>query len=299
MAFGTIRDQSVWKQVSQAYYEDKLDAAYDGAVALGTGYTGGGALFFRTIEAEYLTRKSATQHKLADWLTIEIPTSESLDPQSMKEPILQACDESARRLQWKHSAPILITILTQEADAPWVRGRFGYFVDKFPYDKICIPFNATLDNDRLMSVAKHEYAHAIVLIRADGYAPRWLDEMIATTIEGGPEREYIARFASGAIPWLNAHELEAAFFGVREGAGGEQVFRAYQQAACIGAYLVDEFGEEHLSDLLTSFADNPIIKEIAMRAAASNRADEAIKETYLMSEKKLFEKSLEWVKTNR
>jgi hypothetical protein len=296
MPIGVPKTQLAWKEVYDAYFWDRLEAAYEGATSLGTGAGAGGARFYRQIEGEYLTRKQSAQIDVNAWLSFEFVEAEVAHATELPGPILQACDNIAHRLSWDHTAKILISVLTEEANAPWAVGRYGYFVDKHPYDKICIPLNATLDPARLYEVIVHEYAHAIVLNLASGHAPRWLDEMIAMIAQGGPERGIGAKFASGEVKWLKPAALNVQYVAEREGQSGIGVFHAYQQSACIGAYLVDLKGEAALGDLLRAFSDNSVVKELAMLAINLAPADEALKQVYGFGEKELFKRTLDWLK---
>jgi len=293
---GTINTGLVTKEVLEAYYWDRMEAAYEGALAMGTGITGEGARLYRQIEGEWLTRKVAKNIQIEDWLNIEFSESEITYTDDLGKIVADSCREAGRRLDYKNASGILITVLTDEADAPWVPGRSGYFVDKYPYDKICIPRRAALDPDDLRKVLMHEYAHAAVLNLANGHAPRWLNEMIAVTIEGGPDPEAMKAFATGKHPWLKPVDLGVNYLAERSGDTRELVYLAYAQSACIGAYIVAEFGEASFHKLLTSFADNSFLKELAMRAANVNPADEAIKETYRVNERQLFDAALNWLK---
>lgn len=299
MPRGAPNSRLAWKEVYDAYFWDRLEAAYEAALSIGTGPGAAGAIFFRQIEGEYWTRKQSVQIEVNSWLSLEFVESEVSHANLLPEPILKACDNIARRLSWDHSAKILISVLTEEANAPWAVGRFGYFVDKFPYDKICIPARATLSPMALQEVVVHEYAHAIVLNLASGHAPRWLDEMIAMMAQGGPDRAIGARFASGEIKWLSPAALNVQYVAEREGQSGINVRNAYEQSACIGAYLVDLKGEPALGDLLRAFSDNSAVKELAMLAINIAPADEALKQVYGFGEKDLFKRALDWLKGRR
>ncbi len=295
---GVINSGLATKEVLEAYYWDKMEAAYEGALAMGTGSTGEGARLFRQIEGEWLTRKVATNVQLEDWLNIEFSEAEVAYTDDLGTIASNSCKEAGQRLGYKNASGILITVLTEEADAPWSPGRSGYFVDKYPYDKICVPRWTTTSSENLHAVVMHEYAHAAVLNLADGHAPRWLNEMIAVTLEGGPDKQVMKGFATGEHPWLKPVDLGVNYLAERNGPTRELVHLAYQQSACIGAYLVDKFGEASFNKLLTSFADNSFIKELAMRATNVNPADEAIKETYGINERQLFDAALGWLKHN-
>lgn len=279
----------------EAYYWDRLEGAYELAIRLGVGETAQLARFYRLVEGEHLTRKSAVQEKIADWLTLEYVPGEAGDPEQLSQRIVAACDAIAQRLGWTHGPGVMVSVLLSDVDAPWAAGRFGYFVDKYPYDKICIPYRSAHDPDYLHETVMHEYAHCIVLNLAQGHAPRWLNEAVAMVAQGGADRQAVAGFVRGEIPWQKLSRVSTNFIAEEQGA--HALWHAYQQSACIGAYLVSLKGERGLGDLLRAFSDNSVLQELKMRVTNQPPADEALRQTYGFGEEDLFDLGLEWLKS--
>lgn len=285
-----------WKQVGDAYYWDRLEQAYQMAQDLGIGPTGGYASFFRGIEGEYVTRQASVQEKVSDWLTLEYISAEVPHPEKLRDGVVAACDEIAERLEWRHGPEVMVSVLAIEADAPWAVGRYGYFVDKFPYDKICLPNHAAHDERYLHETTMHEYAHCIVLNLAEGHAPRWLNEAIAMVAQGGADPQVAKRFATGEIEWHRPAVLTVEFVAEEEGRSRAGLWHAYQQSACIGAYLADLKGERYLAELLKAFSDNSLLGELKMRVTNQSPADEALRQAYGFGEEELFVRSLSWLR---
>jgi hypothetical protein len=284
------------KEVYEAYLWDRLDGAYDATLKMGMGYDGSRGAFFRRVEAEYLTRKAAVQEQVNEWLTVEYVQEEIAHPATLFQSILAACDEIAHRLDWNHGPKVMLTVLAADTNAPWLPGRFGVFLDKYPYDKICIPHNATLEPTRLHAVVIHEYAHEIVLDLTQGHAPRWLNEMVAKIAEGGPRRDIAAQFSAGRLAWLDARRLDLQYVEEAEDRSNRNLANAYEQSACIGAYLVDLKGERYLAELLRDFRPISFWNELFNRALNRRPSDEALKRAYGMGEREIFARALEWLK---
>lgn len=283
------------RELVEAYYWDRLDAAYEGILRNGMGYDGSRSHLFRRVEAEYITRQSSELLPINDWLTLEYLPNEVADPNAIGQAVFAACDEIAKRLSWQHGGKVLVTILANDTDASWLPGRFGVFLDKYPYDKICIPLWATQDPAHLHAVIIHEYAHEIVLELTQGRAPRWLNEMVAKVAEGGPRRDIAQQFASGKLVWLDARRLDLQYVEEAEG-HPRNLANAYEQSACIGAYLVSLKGERHLATLLKAFNQHSVLTELIMRALNQRPSDKAFRQAYEMKEREVFARALDWLK---
>ena len=288
-----------WREVIQAYNLDRLEAAYEMTLSFGMGADGSRGIYFRRIEAEYLTRKASVQEKINDWLTVEYIPDQVSNPAALFHGIVEAWNEIAQRLSWTHGPPVMVSVIAEEVDAPWMPGRYGYFIHKLPYDKICIPNYLSHDPARLHSVVIHEYTHEIVQDLTRGKAPTWLNEMVAVTAQGGPSNEIVAKFASGQLGWLEPARLQRQFIREYDGQGQWDRYNAYQQSACIGKYLVDLKGEPAMGEMLRAFSDNSFLKELAMRAMNSSPSEEALKQVYGLGEKELFRRALAWVQSRR
>ncbi|MEZ0324890.1 MAG: hypothetical protein ACAH95_03220 [Fimbriimonas sp.] len=282
--YGSLGERVEWQMVLEHYYWDRLPQAYETALTLGAGLAGQGLRLYRMVEAEHITRMRGELLPVNDWMDLETLPEEGERTPELVEGIVAACDAVAEKLGWQHGPKVLVSILSDETDAPWTMGRYGYMVDKYPFDKICLPLQATLDPTRLREVVAHEYAHVISLNLSAGKVPRWLDEAIAMNVE--PTREP-SPFPSDR-EWLSPQRLEGAFSFDQ---GDPRLWWAYQQSATIGGYLVALAGTPKLGDLLRAFANNSGWTELKMAITGQSREDEALREVYGFGVAELFENS--------
>ena len=269
------------------------------ALQLGVGEDGSRSFFYRRAEAEHLTREKSTRTQVNSWLTIEYVPEEILDFASIAAQVVRACDEIKDRLAWQHGPPVLLTILAADTDAPWLPGRFGVFIRKNPYNKICIPYRAAIDPGRLHSVVIHEYAHEIVEDLTQGQAPRWLNEMVATTAEGRVNPNVGAAFASGQLTWLNPTRLNIEYINQYEGRADQRFANPYEQSAWIGRYLVNLKGEKQLAVMLKEFESRNVVEEIVKRILNSSPTERAMKRAYGMGQREIFARALQWLKGSK
>lgn len=286
-AYGSIGERVEWQNVLEHYYWDRLEEAFRTAEALGAGLGAQGLRLYRMVEAEYMTRVRGTRRQVADWLEIEVIPDEIELSNELIEGIASACDAIADKLGWEHGPQTLVSVLSDEADAPWTLGRYGYMVDKHPLDKICIPLRAARDPDALHEVVAHEYAHVISLNLSQGRVPRWLDEAVAMSAE--TDRKAPAQdFVDGKAPWLSPRELEIAFGREQNDSG---LWWAYQQSHVIGEFLIALAGSARLGDLLRGFANNSGWTELKMAITGQPHEDEALREVYGIGLRELFERA--------
>lgn len=295
--YGTIGDQGEWKTAIDHYYWDRLEQAHALAIGLGVGSLAGYEGLYRMIESELATREQAEIRPLSDWLDLEWISAETHGSVDLGEVILRSCNEVADRFGYRERAKTLVSILASEADAPWAVARFGYMVDKYPYDKVCIPNNRIYAEAALHEVVAHEFAHVIVLNMAQGRVPKWLNEGIAMLAERSSDLRIRRGFAEGHLPWLSLRELEIAHSAPRQGEPHpERTWFAYQQSAWLVRYLVSIGGEAKIGEMLRAFADHSAWIEIRMRLTGQSPADEALHEVYGFGEKELFERTIAWLR---
>jgi hypothetical protein len=295
--YGAAGEGGAWKVVYDYYNWDKLKEAYNAAADLGAGTAAHGLVGYRMIEGEYITREAGRLHQATPWLSIEaIPEETPEEIGSVAKPIEHACDTVAERFGFEHGPPVMVSVLAQESNVPWMPGRFGYCVDKFPYDKICVPNSSLHDADDLQHVIAHEYAHVVTLNLSEGRCPLWLDEAVAMVAGGGASRQAWRAFASGRADWLPPQELGAAYLRNREDERErDEVWMAYQQSAVIGAYLASLKGERALGDLMRAYSNNTLLQDLVMRVRGDAPTDEALGEVYGFGTRGLFEKSYSWL----
>lgn len=301
MRYAPVGDHGDWRTAIEEYYWDRLDTAYGFAQEIGVGFGGGYEGWYRTIEAEAITREQGDQEALNDWLTVEVVPHElghgGLARHEVHEVVGETCEEVACRFGFATGAKTLVTVLAQETDAPWAVGRYGYMMDKYPYDKICIPLVSTRSAHGLSEVVSHEYAHVLVQSTTEGRSPKWLHEAIAMLAERSSDYRLRSAFAHGDAAWLWPHDLEITHSRNRQGEPDrERTWQAYQQSAWLGRYLVEQKGEAGIGDLLRGFANNSTWTELKMRVTGQTSADEALREVYGFGENELFERTLGWLR---
>jgi len=284
----------VWKVAIDAYYWDRLEQAHDLAIELGVAFPWQ-EWFFRLIEAEAVTREQSETTAVDPQLSVELIPSEIPHAEQVTEVINHACTVVRDRFGWPEGAKTLVSVLAEQSDAPWTVGRAGYMMDKYPYDKICIPRNATATPNGLHTVIRHEYAHVMVLNLSEGKAATWLHEAVTMVAQDWPRREDWAKFAGGQEPWLEPVTLNAAFNDQHDPSRFHARSLAYSQSAGIGFYLKSISGESKIGDLLRAFADNSNWTELKMSLTGQSPADEALRQIYGFGEKDLFARTLNWL----
>jgi hypothetical protein len=297
-AYGGVNDSAAWREAIEEFYWDRLEPAFAMAETLGAGSAGRYEGIYRWIEAEARTRHASTQRVHLAWLTLETVDHECHGVEHIGVTIEAACNDVADRFKFKERPKAMVTVLALETDAPWAVGRYGYMVDKYPFDKICIPNRAIHSDSGLRSVVSHEFAHVMVLNAAQGRVPRWMDEGIAMLAERSADPAARRAFATGESPWLSPHDLEITHLRDRQGEPDPgRTHRAYAQSALLVQYLASISGEARIMDLLGGFVDNSTWTELRMRATGQSYADEALRETFGFGERELFDHTLAWIKT--
>lgn len=287
---GFLNPNAPWTDVLEAYYSDKLAVAAKLADEVGLGAGASFLTTYRLIEAEHLTREASVLIDRGGWLLLEFQQPEDRDPteyeSALRELVMVGCDQVTGLFNWSHGPRVLLTMLHPAANVPYVPSRDGYFMDKYPYDKICLPSMLLGSPDRLIAAVRHEYAHAMALNRTEGKCPIWLHEAIAMVAEHGNANVMRPR------KWRDQDSLHAAFRGDRNSDGGlALVSDAYAQSFVLGRYLYKLKGGSGLGELLDAFTDNSFGQELLMRVVNQRPEDEALKQVYGMGVTELFEKA--------
>jgi hypothetical protein len=299
--YGANGEYGAWKLVQEDYYWDRIDQAYEAARSLGAGPMGLGITTYRMIEAEWMTRRESEQVEVNDWLTIEWVASDAELPfEPIRDQILRSCKVVADEFDYEDTPKVLVTLLARAANAPWAPGRHGFCVDKYPYEKICIPSALTHDVADLDEVIRHEYAHVMTMNRSNGLVPIWLDEATAMVAGGGGHKPAYLSFASGEWPWRKPMELAQAFQENRESPIGRQVvWQAYQQSAAMGEYLEFLKGKDGLGRLLDGYTNNTLLCNLFIRLRGEEPSEEALNEVYDFGIEALFYRTHEWLSSRR
>lgn len=283
---GYLGDSADWKLITDLYYWDKVVEAYERSLEAGT--IGGGSTlgFYRLVEGEALTRQVSKISDLTPWLKLEEIEG---SPDGLAQVTVEVCREVAGRLAWNYDSAAMVSILVPEADVPWHSARYGYMMDKYPYDKVCLPAAALADQRHFRRVLAHEYAHVVTLNRTSNRAPHWLEEGISTWIEGPGRPDAIARFKTGESTWRTPQDLENAFGAERRnGENRDRIRDAYDQARILTDYLARQSGEAGIQRFLGAFSDNSLWDEFKIRLGEPP-VEEALKQVYGIGQKELFE----------
>jgi hypothetical protein len=285
LRLGNLGESAESGLIADLYYWDKVEEAYDRFLEAGAIGQGRSLGFFRIVEGEALTRKHSQITDLNENLQLE-----SHDP-TLGPLIVEVCNQTAKRLGWDFRCKCLVSILVPEADVPWHSARYGYMMDKYPFDKVCLPANSVTDQNFFARVLAHEYAHVITLNFSLNRAPHWVEEGVSTHIESPIDKATILRFASGESEWKSPHVLENAFaMERRNGENRETIRDAYDQAHILVDYLHSLKGDEGLGEFLSTFGDHSSWEEIKIQLG-QDPADEALRHAYKMTQEELFAKA--------
>jgi len=271
-----------WKIVLDLYYQDRIQEAFNEAVALGVGEAAYGTRMYRMVEAEYRSWEVSEVLEVTNILSVELPTE--LEPEA-KEFVLQAAQEELesvfKRMGYEPVEKVRLSLLMPESQAMWNPYRSGYCVDKVPFDKVCLPVSMVGNEAAFRGALRHEFAHVVNLNLGQGFMPMWMEEAIAMTMEGFSGGKYLQALRSGEPIWRNPRDLDGLFAGDRRVESTQNgIWEAYQQSGLIGRYLVGLKGEAGLGELGRAFSDNTMLQEIKMRLTGQAPADEALRETF-------------------
>lgn len=288
--YGSLGTYGAWDEVLDLYYEDRVEEAFEAAVALGA-WPNGETYVYRMVEAEALARSVSRETPLSGAVALEHPEGwESDELRVFGEAVLAGVTDVQERMGVWEAFPVKVTLLPREVDAPWTPGRDGFMVDKTPFDKICLPLYLSGRRKELEGAVRHEYAHVVCLNLSEGRVPTWLDEAMATTMGRDRNPAYRDRLRRGVVKWAGPEELSEWFHTDRRtGPGAKSVVWAYAQAWELGRALVERGGEGKLADLLRGFGDNSTWQELWMRVKGQTAEDEAMREVYGVGVEEFFE----------
>jgi len=295
-AYGGGPSGDLWKFAIDAYYWDQLEKALELASGLGVTF-GWQEWMFRLIEAEAVTRQVSDTIQVDPQVSLEHVPAQLHHISQVTADVAHATADVRRRFGWAEGANTLVSILAEETNAPWTVGRAGYMMDKYPYDKICLPRVSTHNPIEFQSVVRHEYAHVMVLNLSEAKAATWLHESVTMVAQDWMRTEDWGKFAHGTEHWLQPAALNAAFNDEHDPKLFHARSLAYSQSSALGFYLKSIGGEPKIGDLLRGFADNTNWTELKMTLTGQTPADEALREVYGFGEKELFDRALVWLRS--
>lgn len=290
-------DTPHWEAAFEHYYVDRVVDAYREIRDHGVGEAGELLRWYRVIEAEAITRKRSKFIDVAPWLKLEYVPEETMGLESeLADRTLEACEEVAERLGWKHSVSTMLSVLAEETDAPWATNPYGYCVSKEPYEKICLPNYLVDDPSEFGQAVAHEYAHVISTNIANEYAPRWVEEAVSVLVERRFDTETWRRFCKDPGTWLNPVDLEAVLVDRSDDDGTkDEIWMAYQQAGWIGRYLSNAYGDRWLGEFLREIANESPRANLLRSFLGQDRTEAALKRVFGQTKKSLFEFAHRWM----
>jgi hypothetical protein len=290
-AFGRGGDTEYWRAVHELYLEDWVEDALDQADQLG-------GLDSNDVFAEAWVRRDGKITQVHPWLTVEVlPEERGSHFDEMLSMIGSECEELSKLFGWDNREATLLTFLPRSVDAEWMPARYGYFVDKTPYDKICLPAKLLSDPEELRRGVRHEFMHAITMNLCNGHDPRWLAEAMSTLVEGRLSRSSWRYFRENPERWANpSHLIGSVTTDHRDPQRRDFVALGYDQCSFVGLYLYRNGGPEKLKELLAAVGDESLRHNLELQVLNRTRADGALRHVYGMSEHDLFERVLTWVR---
>ncbi len=280
----------MWRAVRQLYMEDRVVEALDAADNLG-GFDS------NDLYAEAEVRRDGVQAQLRPWLTLE--AIESQIPhhiEQVHEAISSECDSLSERFHWDHSTSTLVSLLPTDVEAPWMPGRWGYYVDKVPYGKICLPHHLVGHPEELRRTIQHEFMHDITQNLSHGRVTRWLSEALSTYAENRLDQRAWSAFQDGSAEWLAPAALEGIVTtDNRQPELQRKISEGYAQANLLARYLVIEGGEAKIGDLLSAIGNPSVLAALRDEVLSRSHVDHALQKVYGYSEPELFARAHEWV----
>lgn len=291
--FQTYNDP-VWRTVFQLYDQDKVVAAMELAQQVGAVRDLGQDV--NQIYAEAVVRQSGQSDRVTEWLTLEtIPdeVGEYADP--LRTIVKEACEQSSQMFGWDNSVPVWVTVLPTEAREDWMPARFGYYVPKAPYGKVCIP-SALVGSERLSPVVRHEFTHHIARHMGGGNVNRWLGEGLATLAEGVWFGHAVGMFLSDRATWLSPGDLnQIVSADNRDHTMLGRIGVGYAQSNLIVRYLAQTHGVASLGLVLQNLGESGPIRYLSQAVFPRPLVDVAFRAVYRMSEQEVFAKAHAWV----
>lgn len=273
---------SEWATVHGLYFKDQVIEAQDMLDAVGIGSRGEYAPLRRLIIAEAETARYSNLLDLEGNLVLEfIPGEVPITADDLAKVVQHQFESICAVLGYDRSSPTLVTILKRGTDVGF---NLGYESPKQGYDKVCL--NAeTLYDGSFVGVLRHELAHVAAYQLSASLVPTWVNEGIAVYLGG--------QLSTVGSDWDTPRELEAEFGRTASPLRAELNAReaAYQQSGWLIWFLVSEFGEAKLGELLRACTQESVLGFFRRALALGSRMEEPIRRTYSISEGELFDRA--------
>lgn len=283
-----------WKGVYELYLRDQIVEAYGEAMRLNSASQPN---IMKSLGPEYLTRLSSHRVELREGLELEyIPHELGTSTSEIQAVALENCEAVASAFGWDWHEKTLITILASEAEADVLRHDWGYYVDKYPYDKICIPNKVLHLENQLARTLRHEFAHVVTTNQSGGHEPTWLSEGLSMLAEGAVDFRPWIGFQAGRYEWEDPSMLGARIRGDRlDPTKLPLVNVGYAQACYLTMYLRKLGGQDVVRQLLTQLGDQSFGVNLKRDILGRSHVDDALRHLLEKSEVRLFDDAHDWV----
>jgi|GEM_PF-2511696 len=313
--FPGFYDAPFYNLVNELYCADKPIEALAEAKKIGVTET-------NAIYAEAETRLLGTTWEIFPWLKLEAIESEVGDRlEQLQARIKSVCESISKRFGSNNSKPTLISILPADVEDNWMTARWGYYLQREPCHKICIPYHLLSNPDQFSITLSHEFMHDVttslidegpphrsiyVGIRPNGVmtstslkkAPHWLQEALSTYVEGRTSNQARALFKSGKLQWKEPMQLEGVFNeDSRRPELQEAISAAYSQANLLGLYLATLGTDLKIAAFLRLIGSESVLLNLESEIFAKDRVDIPMRKTYGFTEKEFCADALKWVQT--
>jgi hypothetical protein len=234
-------------QAHELWREDRLDLA-EAAMrkALRVGIPSGHWFNLqRTIEAEQGTRSVSERLRISEELVLEAhPAVWAGGWRRVAEAAQSAVRRVTGTIDVHWGKPLLLTLIPNDEWMEFMRSRYGYYAERAESHKVCLPPSAARSEELLRRAILHEFTHAAVHQVTGDAAPRWLDEGLAVTMEGG----------AGTVPQhavrLRLDQLSGYFESPDADLKSSQAHLCYSQAGEFVTSLIHGYGLGRLKALL-------------------------------------------------
>ncbi len=200
--------------------------------------------FQRMLEAEQGAREAGRLFRTAEHLIIEgDPARWGEYWQTIVETACVAARTVEETLDVRWGRPILLTLIPDNGWVSFMRARYGYYAARTDSHKVCLPPMAIQNPIQFRKAVLHEIAHGAVHQLAGENVPRWLNEGIAVTMEGGTAW-------AGEPRRLPLDQLSGGFESYDMDLGSQRAQISY---ACVGEFtkgLLKRQGWQGLRNLL-------------------------------------------------
>jgi hypothetical protein len=228
----------------------------------------------RTIEAELGARTAGEIRRIDEHALIEADPDAWGDAwPELVAGVRSAVAEVGDRLGVRWGRPTLVTLVPNDEWVQFVHARYGYYRERVPWHKVCLPPSAILPLSVFARAVRHEVSHAAIHQLAGDEAPRWLDEGIAVLMEGGARpderRRYLLAAARGGRPALD--EVSALLEGYDLDLSSGRAGICYAAAGDFAAWLLDRGGWSGLAQILRRVGHGETVDRAIRRAIGTDR----------------------------